>query len=334
MVDFAGWEMPVQYKGILAEHEHTRKHVSLFDICHMGEFRITGDGAAAALDAVFARPVADQKTGVCRYNFLLDEAGMQPMAGAHGELTGVMLIAAWHKSRNDFKRKKMLIPDAAHGTNPASAVVAGFECCEIATDANGNVDLENLKANLDDTVAGLMLTCPNTLGLFDPQVEEICRLVHAEILPDLRVAPVAALEFEDDVAHLGNPVPPARPVVADGRGDAVVAVLFATVEDHARQVRETQFAADAGTVEPVHHLEPGVFAEPDHDRLGKPVFADRELEQLHFRRRHHVGVVIVGLDQVGGNPVNPGDRLFSGPLRGGFEPGQISCHVLLLRSIS
>ncbi len=76
MVDFAGWEMPVQYKGILAEHEHTRKHVSLFDICHMGEFRITGDGAAAALDAVFARPVADQKTGVCRYNFLLDEAGM------------------------------------------------------------------------------------------------------------------------------------------------------------------------------------------------------------------------------------------------------------------
>ena len=103
---------------------------------------------------------------------------MQPMAGAHGELTGVMLIAAWHKSRNDFKRKKMLIPDSAHGTNPASAVVAGFDCCEIATGADGNVDLENLKANLDDTVAGLMLTCPNTLGLFDPQVEEICKLVH------------------------------------------------------------------------------------------------------------------------------------------------------------
>lgn len=75
MVDFAGWEMPVQYKGILAEHEHTRKHVSLFDICHMGEFRITGTGAAATLDAIFARPVADQKDGVCRYNFLLDEAG-------------------------------------------------------------------------------------------------------------------------------------------------------------------------------------------------------------------------------------------------------------------
>lgn len=75
MVDFAGWEMPVQYRGILIEHEHTRKHVSLFDICHMGEFRVTGDGAAAALDAVFARPVADQKAGVCRYNFLLDDAG-------------------------------------------------------------------------------------------------------------------------------------------------------------------------------------------------------------------------------------------------------------------
>jgi len=76
MVPFAGWFMPVQYKeGILAEHRYTREHVSLFDICHMGEFTATGAGAAEALDAALARSVADQKDGVCRYNFLLNEAG-------------------------------------------------------------------------------------------------------------------------------------------------------------------------------------------------------------------------------------------------------------------
>jgi aminomethyltransferase len=76
MVPFAGWYMPVQYKeGILAEHKYTREHVSLFDICHMGEFKAAGAGAAEALDAALARSVADQKDGVCRYNFLLNEAG-------------------------------------------------------------------------------------------------------------------------------------------------------------------------------------------------------------------------------------------------------------------
>ncbi len=76
MVPFAGWYMPVQYKeGILAEHKYTREHVSLFDICHMGEFKAAGPGVAEALDAALARSVADQKNGVCRYNFLLNEAG-------------------------------------------------------------------------------------------------------------------------------------------------------------------------------------------------------------------------------------------------------------------
>lgn len=106
------------------------------------------------------------------------EFTMQPMAGAHGELTGVMLIAAWHRSRGDAKRRVMLIPDAAHGTNPASAATAGFECRVVASDARGNVSIEDLKAKLDDTVAGFMLTCPNTLGFFDPNVREITRLVH------------------------------------------------------------------------------------------------------------------------------------------------------------
>ncbi len=103
---------------------------------------------------------------------------MQPMAGAHGELTGCMLIAAYHRARRDTARKYMLIPDAAHGTNPASATVAGFTTKVVPSDVDGNVDLDALKAMLSPEVAGIMLTCPNTLGLFDPNVSEICRLVH------------------------------------------------------------------------------------------------------------------------------------------------------------
>jgi glycine dehydrogenase subunit 2 len=106
------------------------------------------------------------------------DATMQPLAGAHGELTGVMLIAAYHKARGDQARKVMLIPDAAHGTNPASAMVSGFITQTVATDEEGNVDVEDLKKHLGPDTAGLMLTCPNTLGLFDKNVEEICRLVH------------------------------------------------------------------------------------------------------------------------------------------------------------
>ena len=103
---------------------------------------------------------------------------MQPLAGAHGELTGVMMIAAYHKARNDDKRKIMLIPDAAHGTNPASAAMAGFITKEIPTDEHGNVNINALKEALGPEVAGFMLTAPSTLGLFDKNVKEICRLVH------------------------------------------------------------------------------------------------------------------------------------------------------------
>ncbi len=106
------------------------------------------------------------------------ECTMQPMAGAHGELTGVMLIAAYHRSRGDHERRIMLIPDAAHGTNPASAAVAGFECMVVESDPDGNVNLDDLKAKLSPLVAGFMLTCPNTLGLFDANVKAINDLVH------------------------------------------------------------------------------------------------------------------------------------------------------------
>lgn len=103
---------------------------------------------------------------------------LQPAAGAHGELTGVLIIRAYHRSREDYKRTKILIPDSAHGTNPATSAMSGMRVVELRSDQRGNVDLEALKAECDDTLAGLMLTNPNTLGLFDENVEEVIRLVH------------------------------------------------------------------------------------------------------------------------------------------------------------
>ncbi len=103
---------------------------------------------------------------------------LQPAAGAHGELTGVLIIRAYHKDRGDSKRTKILIPDSAHGTNPASSAMSGLNVVEIKSDARGNVDLQALKAECDDTLAGLMLTNPNTLGLFDEHLEEVIELVH------------------------------------------------------------------------------------------------------------------------------------------------------------
>ncbi len=104
---------------------------------------------------------------------------LQPVAGAHGELTGIQIMRAYHLSRKDTKRRKVLVPDSSHGTNPSTATAAGFETVVIPSNADGNVDLEALKKALGDDVAGLMLTNPNTLGLFDENIKEIARLVHA-----------------------------------------------------------------------------------------------------------------------------------------------------------
>jgi len=104
---------------------------------------------------------------------------LQPAAGAHGELTGVLIMRAWHKSRGDNKRVKMLIPDSAHGTNPASSGMTGLQIVQVPSDQHGNVDLEALKAQCDDTVVGLMLTNPNTLGLFDEHIQEVVKTIHA-----------------------------------------------------------------------------------------------------------------------------------------------------------
>jgi len=102
---------------------------------------------------------------------------LQPAAGAHGEFTGVLMMAAYHKLRGDSKRTKMLIPDAAHGTNPASAGMLGMSVVTIPSDERGNVDLKALEAACDDTVVGMMVTNPNTLGMFDEHIEEVVRLV-------------------------------------------------------------------------------------------------------------------------------------------------------------
>jgi len=103
---------------------------------------------------------------------------LQPAAGAHGELTGVLIMRAYHRDRGDAKRVKMLIPDSAHGTNPASSGMIGLDVVMIPSDERGNVDIAALKAACDDTVVGLMLTNPNTLGLFDENVEQVIRIVH------------------------------------------------------------------------------------------------------------------------------------------------------------
>jgi len=104
---------------------------------------------------------------------------LQPAAGAQGELAGVKMIRAYHQDRSDDQRDKILVPDSAHGTNPATSAMSGYRVVEIPSDARGNVDLEALKAECDDKLAGFMLTNPNTLGLFEEQVEEVIEAVHA-----------------------------------------------------------------------------------------------------------------------------------------------------------
>ena len=136
---------------------------------------------------------------------------LQPAAGAHGELTGILMMRkAIHEGRGEPHRTKVLVPDSAHGTNPATTTMSGLEVVEIPSDARGNVDLNELKKHLDDTVLGFMLTNPNTLGLFDENLLELTRLVHeagglmygdgANLNALLGIAKPGALGF--DVLHI------------------------------------------------------------------------------------------------------------------------------------
>lgn len=108
----------------------------------------------------------------------MDAMTFQPAAGAHGEFTGLLLIKAYHVRRQDEKRTKIIVPDSAHGTNPASAAMCGYEVVSIPSREDGCVDLEQLKAAVGEDTAGLMLTNPNTVGLFDKNILEITRIVH------------------------------------------------------------------------------------------------------------------------------------------------------------
>lgn len=110
-------------------------------------------------------------TGLSRFSF-------NPFAGAHGELTGLMIMREYHLSRNDSKRNKVIVPVTAHGTNPASSSVCGMETIEVASNEKGLVDIETLKTLLNNETAGIMLTNPNTLGLFEEDIVEIAHLVH------------------------------------------------------------------------------------------------------------------------------------------------------------
>ncbi|MGI5836567.1 MAG: aminomethyl-transferring glycine dehydrogenase subunit GcvPB [Chloroflexota bacterium] len=103
---------------------------------------------------------------------------LQPAAGAHGELTGMLMIHAYHESRGDRKRTKVLIPDSAHGTNPATAAMCGYATVPVKSDDRGNVDMQALRTLIDEETAALMLTMPNTLGLFDENMLEISEVVH------------------------------------------------------------------------------------------------------------------------------------------------------------
>ena len=109
----------------------------------------------------------------------LDAVSLQPAAGSQGELTGLMLMRAYFRDRGeDEQRRKIVIPDTAHGTNPASVTMAGYELTPVKTDARGNIDIDDLGAKVDEHTAGLMLTNPSTLGLFDENIEEIARTFH------------------------------------------------------------------------------------------------------------------------------------------------------------
>lgn len=108
----------------------------------------------------------------------MEEFTFQPSAGSHGELTGLLMIRKYHESRGDHNRTRIIVPDAAHGTNPASAAMAGFEIVSIPADESGEMDLEILRREADERTAGLMLTNPNTEGIFNKNVLEVTKIIH------------------------------------------------------------------------------------------------------------------------------------------------------------
>ena len=163
----------------------------------------------------------------------LDTFTLNPYAGAHGELIGLMIIKKYHLDRNDTKRTKIIVPDSAHGTNPASAVVAGFTTVEVKSNPDGTVNIEALKEVLDDDIAGIMLTNPNTVGIFEKDICEIADLVHdaggllyydgANLNPILGVARPGDMGF--DIMHINIHKTFSTPHGGGGPGSGPVGVV-------------------------------------------------------------------------------------------------------------
>ncbi|HDH58368.1 MAG TPA: glycine dehydrogenase subunit 2 [Bacteroidetes bacterium] len=161
----------------------------------------------------------------------MDGITLQPAAGAHGELTGLLLMRAYHESKGD-PRKKVIIPDSAHGTNPASIITAGYEVVQIPSGSDGLIDLDALKAVLDDQVAAMMITNPNTLGLFESRILEVAEAVHrvgAQLYMDganlnamLGIARPGDMNF--DVVHINLHKTFSTPHGGGGPGSGPVAV--------------------------------------------------------------------------------------------------------------
>lgn len=158
---------------------------------------------------------------------------LQPVAGAHGEMTGLFIIRAYHLKNKDLKRNKILVPDASHGTNPASAAMAGFQLVTIKSNEKGMVDLADLQKHLNDETAGLMMTNPNTLGLFEENILKISELVHqaggllyydgANANATLGIAKPAEMGF--DICHLNLHKTFATPHGGGGPGSGPVGVV-------------------------------------------------------------------------------------------------------------
>lgn len=189
----------------------------------------TVPGARAVYEAMDA--ALAEITGMKHFTFL-------PCAGAHGELTGLMLIREYHMSRGDFARTKIIVPDSAHGTNPASAAVCGLEIVVVKSGPDGLVDVESLKPLLGPDIAGIMMTNPNTLGLFEKNIDKIAELVHgcggllyydgANMNPLMGVVRPGDMGF--DVMHLNLHKTFSTPHGGGGPGSGPVGVCDALAE--------------------------------------------------------------------------------------------------------
>jgi glycine dehydrogenase subunit 2 len=161
-----------------------------------------------------------------------------PCAGAHGELTGLMVMRQYHFQRGDLKRTRIIVPDSAHGTNPASAAVCGLEVVEVKSKPDGLIDVNDLRPLLDDTIAGMMMTNPNTLGLFEKEIKEIAELVHgcggllyydgANLNPLLGVTRPGDMGF--DIMHINLHKTFSTPHGGGGPGSGPVGVAKALTE--------------------------------------------------------------------------------------------------------